>query len=320
MSGTGRCTVAVIGAGTIGLSWITLFLAHGLRVRVNSRRPHAEQIVAEGLRIFAPTLPGGGRDPHELASRLEFEPDVAHAVQEVDVVQENSSEDLPLKQELLRVIGQAAPSDALLLSSTSTLLPDDLGAEMDDFSRLVVGHPFNPPHLIPLVEVVGGQRTAPEALAEAVAFYRSVGKVPVVLRKAVPRFVANRLQSALLQESIHLVREGVVTMEELDSVVTQSIGLRWSTVGPFQAFHLGGGEGGLRRWLSHLGTGLEQSWRELGRPRMTEETINLLGVEAERAFGGKSYAQLVTERDKKQNAVLEALAEADGSSITERGQ
>ncbi|UGY92993.1 3-hydroxyacyl-CoA dehydrogenase NAD-binding domain-containing protein [Streptomyces gobiensis] len=300
--------VAVIGAGTIGLGWITLFLSHGLTVRVNSRRTGAERIVRDGLRVFAPTLPGGARDPEELAARLEFEPDVAHAVEGVDVVQENSPEDLPLKQELFKLVGEAAPPEALLLSSTSTLLPDDMGALMADRSRLIVGHPFNPPHVVPLVEVVGGAATAPGALEEAAAFYRSVGKVPVVLRKAVPRFVANRLQSALLQECVHLVREGVVGIEELDDIVTHSIGLRWSTVGPFLAFHLGGGEGGLRHWLTHLGTGLERSWQELGHPRMDPETIEFLSTQAERAFGNRSYAELATERDRKQNAVLNALA------------
>ncbi|MFF8957362.1 3-hydroxyacyl-CoA dehydrogenase NAD-binding domain-containing protein [Streptomyces sp. NPDC014894] len=307
MNATGRTTVAVVGAGTIGVGWITLFLAHGLTVRVNSRRPDAESHVAEGLRTFAPTLPGGPRDPRELARRLEFEPDVARAVSGVDVVQENAPENLPLKQELFRIIGEAAPPTALLLSSTSTLLPDLMGAEMKDSSRLVVGHPFNSPHLVPLVELVGGGQTTPETLEEAADFYRSIGKTPVELRRAVPRFVANRLQAALLQESIHLVREGVVTMEELDTVVTRSIGLRWAAVGPFEAFHLGGGEGGLRGWLSHLGPGLETAWAELGRPRMTEETVEALGAEAERLFGDRTYRRLAQDRDHKQRAVLDAL-------------
>ncbi|RBL84278.1 hypothetical protein DDE05_24900, partial [Streptomyces cavourensis] len=254
--------------GDIGLGWITLFLGNGLDVRVNSRRPEARSVVLRGLRTFAPTLPGGaGLDPEELLERVTFEPDVARAVADADVVQENAPEDLPLKQELFRTVGEAAPEHALLLSSTSTLLPDAMGERMKDSGRLVVGHPFNSPHIVPLVEVVGGERTDPAAVAEAVGFYRSVGRTPVVLRKPIARLVANRLQSALLRESIHLVREGVVSMEELDTVVTQSIGLRWSTIGPFHAFHLGGGEGGLRKWLGHLGTGLEESWAELGSPR-----------------------------------------------------
>ncbi|WP_411074506.1 3-hydroxyacyl-CoA dehydrogenase NAD-binding domain-containing protein [Streptomyces sp. cmx-4-7] len=323
MSGTGRPTVAVIGAGTIGLGWITLFLGHGLDVRVNSRRPEARSIVLEGLCTFVPTLPGGAdSDPEEFLERVTFEPDVARAVEGADVVQENAPEDLLLKQELYGRIGEAAPAHALLLSSTSTLLPDAMGERMKDSGRLVVGHPFNSPHVVPLVEVVGGERTDPDAVAEAVDFYRSVGRTPVVLRRPIARFVANRLQSALLRESIHLVREGVVTMEELDTVVTRSIGLRWSTIGPFHAFHLGGGEGGLRKWLGHLGVGLERSWAELGSPRMTEETIDALGSEAERLFGGTGYARLCLERDLRHRAVLDALAavEAERGTVTGSGE
>ncbi|BCJ61885.1 3-hydroxyacyl-CoA dehydrogenase NAD-binding domain-containing protein [Micromonospora endophytica] len=305
----GRPTrVTVIGAGTIGLGWIALFAAHGLDVIVNSRRPEAERIVVDQLRLFAETMPGGPRDPAELAARLRFVPDLATAVADAEVVQENAPEDRDLKRDLYLAIAAAAPPGALLLSSTSTMPPDEIASDLDDPGRVVVGHPFNPPHVIPLVEVVGGTRTQPQAIAEAVAFYRSVGKVPVVLRKPVPRFVANRLQSALLQECIHLVREGVVTMEELDRVVTHSIGLRWATVGPFEAFHLGGGAGGLRRWLTHLGRGLEQSWQELGHPRLTEECIDFLGAEADRTYGSGNHDRLSVERDLKQNAVIDALS------------
>ncbi|MGW2370362.1 3-hydroxyacyl-CoA dehydrogenase NAD-binding domain-containing protein [Streptomyces sp. NPDC001667] len=300
--------VTVIGAGTIGLSWITLFLAHGRRVRVNSRRPDAAEVVARGVELFAPTLPLGGADPAELMELLEFEPDMERAVRDAAVVVENAPEDLALKQELFARVGAAAPADTLFLSSSSTLLADEMGALMPDRGRLVVGHPLNPPHLVPLVEIVGGEATTPEAVAEAVEFFRSVGKTPVVLRKPITRFVANRLQSALLQESIHLVREGVVTVSELDEIVTQSVGLRWSVIGPFQAFHLGGGEGGLRQWLTRRGGGLEQSWRELGRPRMDDATIDALSSAAEEDFGSRSYEQLAADRDAKQNAVLSALA------------
>jgi ketoreductase RED1 len=305
-------TVAVVGAGTIGLGWIALFLGHGLRVRVNSRRAEAPRIVAEGLELFAPFLPEGTADPAGFAERLEFEPDLEKAVADADVVVENAPENLGLKQELFERIGKAAPGTALLLSSTSTLSPDDMGARMADSSRLVVGHPFNPPHVVPLVEVVAGERTSPEAVREAVEFYESVGRVPVVLHKPILAFAANRLQSALLRESVHLVREGVVTLEELDRVVTQSIGLRWATVGPFLAFHLGGGHGGLRKWLGTLGAGLERGWEQLGRPPMDDETIRSLIEQAEAAYGHRSYEEWVRDRDAKQTAILRSIAEVEG--------
>ncbi|MCF6525435.1 3-hydroxyacyl-CoA dehydrogenase NAD-binding domain-containing protein [Streptomyces sp. JJ36] len=310
MSQSQQRTVTVIGAGTIGLGWIALFLGYGLRVRVNSRRPEAERIVAEGLELFAPFLPEGTEDPAGFPDRLEFEPDLERAVAGADVIVENAPENLELKQELFARVGKAARADALILSSTSTLDPDDMGALMADSARLVVGHPFNPPHVVPLVEVVAGERTAPEAVREAVDFYASVGRHPVVLRKPVLAFAANRLQSALLRESVHLVKEGVVSLEELDQVVTHSIGLRWATVGPFLAFHLGGGTGGLRKWLGTLGAGLEKGWELLGTPSLDEETIGSLIDQAEQAYGTDRYEELVRERDTRQTAVLRALAEA----------
>ncbi|ATZ29783.1 3-hydroxyacyl-CoA dehydrogenase NAD-binding domain-containing protein [Streptomyces lavendulae] len=312
MSGREERVVTVIGAGTIGLGWIALFLGHGLNVRVNSRREDAPRIVAEGLELFAPYLPEGSADPAGFAERLTFEPDLELAVADADVIVENAPENLELKQELYERIGKAAPSSALLLSSTSTLNPDDMGARMADSSRLVVGHPFNPPHVVPLVEVVAGERTSEQAVAEAVTFFESVGRVPVVLHKPILAFAANRLQSALLRESVHLVREGVVTLEELDRVVTHSIGLRWATVGPFLAFHLGGGQGGLRKWLGTLGSGLERGWEQLGRPPMDDETIRSLIEQAEAAYGSKTYEEHVKDRDAKQTAILRSLAEVNG--------
>ena len=310
-NGSGTRTVTVIGAGTIGLGWIALFLGHGLRVRVNSRRADAPAHVNEALELLSPFLPEGTADPATFAARLEFEPDLERAVAGADVVVENAPENLELKQELFERIGKAARPDALLLSSTSTLNPDDMGARMADSGRLVVGHPFNPPHVVPLVEVVAGERTSAEAVQEAVAFFESVSRVPIVLRKPILAFAANRLQSALLRESVHLVREGVVTLEELDRVVTHSIGLRWATIGPFLAFHLGGGTGGLRKWLTTLGAGLESGWELLGRPPMDDETIRSLIEQAEQAYGAMSYEELVRARDTKQTAILRTLARTD---------
>jgi ketoreductase RED1 len=298
-------TVTVIGAGTIGLGWTTLFLARGLNVRVNSRNPDAARVVREAVELHAPGVPGGA-DPADLLSRLELEPDLERAVAGADLVQENTPEDLALKRELFARIERAAPPEALLLSSTSALPPAAIGADLKEPGRVIVGHPFNPPHVVPLVEVVGGD---PDLVPRVVEFYRSVGKVPVVLRKPILGFAANRLQSALLRESIHLVREGVLTVGELDQVVTGSIGLRWATVGPFLAFHLGGGPGGLQHWLSHLGVGLEAGWAQLGQPSMDDETVQLLIEQADRAYGDQTFEELTVDRDVRQNAILDVLAE-----------
>jgi len=210
-------TAAVIGAGTIGLSWATLFSAHGMRVLVNDPRPDLDETVQASVRQFAATLPGGARDGDELLSRIDVAADVEQAVAGADVVQENGPEDIGFKQELFVRIERAVPAEAMLLSSTSGLMPSDISRDMAEPGRVLVGHPFNPPHVIPLIEVVPGHETIPEAVEAAVAFYRWLGKVPVVLRKEIGGFVANRLQSALFRESVNLVLQGVVTPAELDA-------------------------------------------------------------------------------------------------------
>ncbi|WP_329337300.1 3-hydroxyacyl-CoA dehydrogenase NAD-binding domain-containing protein [Streptomyces sp. NBC_00663] len=302
-------TVAVLGTGTIALGWTALFAAAGLDVRISSTRPDAEEQVTRALPLYARSLPGGRLPPERLASRLTFWGSPAEAAEGAQVVQENVLENLALKQDVFRAVAEAAP-DALLLSSTSTLLPADLGATLDKPGRVIVGHPFNPPHIVPLVEVVAAEEAEPARVEAVMDFYRGLGKTPVLLRRAVPGFVANRLQSALLRESIHLVREGVVTVGELDDIVTASLGSRWAVTGPFRAFHLGGGEGGLRHLMAHLGDGLERGWAGLGNPAVDEELKETLLDQADEAFGGYDYQRLAAWRDRGQNAVIAAVRES----------
>jgi ketoreductase RED1 len=175
--------------------------------------------------------------------------------------------------------------------------------------RMMVGHPFNPPHIMPLVEIVPGQKTAPEAVAEAAAFYRALGKAPVVLHREINGFVGNRLQAAVLRESIYLVQQGVVSVEELDRVVTNSLGLRWSAVGPFQGIHLGGGPGGIAHFLTHLGPVFQGLFNELGEAHITAETAAQLVRQTEQAYGPMPNPRMAGERDRKQLGVLRSKAE-----------
>jgi ketoreductase RED1 len=297
--------VAVIGAGLIGLSWATLFAAHGYTVRVQDPRPDVGQEVEAAVRHYT-RLQGAAARPEELLSRIRVVDDVETAVAGADVVQENAPERLPLKQELFARIEAAAPERALIASSTSALMPSDLAREMRTPERLVVGHPFNPPEVIPLVEVVPGERTAPWAVEKAVAFYRSVGKKPVVLHKEINGFVANRLQSTLFRECVWLVSQGVVSAEELDRIVTESIGIRWATAGPFESFHLGGGPGGMRHFLEHLGPGMARRWKIVEQPELDEATVELISGQVEERFAGRGYEELTDVRDRAQLAVIEA--------------
>ncbi|MGE7435687.1 3-hydroxyacyl-CoA dehydrogenase NAD-binding domain-containing protein [Kitasatospora sp. NPDC001175] len=296
--------VTVIGAGVIGASWTALFLARGLTVTVNDPLPDVERVVHDQLRQAVPGLRALGLPTAGLEGNLRFEADLDRAVADADAVQENGPERLDFKQELFGRIEQAARPDTLLLSSTSGIRATGIAQAMKHPGRLVIGHPFNPPHLVPLVEVVPGERTDPDTVRRAVAFYTALGKKPQVLRREVPGFVANRLQAALFREAVDLVVKGVVTEQELDEIVTSSIGPRWAVAGPFRSFHLGGGPGGLPHFLQHLGPGLEGMWRDLGTPKPDQATVQLL---SEQADFGASVEELESARDEAQIKVMRAL-------------
>ncbi|MFE7400719.1 3-hydroxyacyl-CoA dehydrogenase NAD-binding domain-containing protein [Streptomyces sp. NPDC057557] len=208
---------------------------------------------------------------------------------------------------------QATRPDTLLLTSTSGIRATDIAEAMKQPGRLVVGHPFNPPHLVPLVEVVPGEKTDPATVERAVAFYTALGKKPQVLRKEVPGFVANRLQAALFREAISLVARGVVTESQLDDIVTSSIGLRWAVEGPFRTFALGGGPGGLLHFLEHLGPGLQSLWDDLGTPTLDKPTVRLL---SQQAVSDVPIDTLAAQRDRAQIKVMHALGETPHDAST----
>lgn len=301
---------AMIGAGLIGSSWTALFLGHGLRVTVYDPRPDIEPVVRAGLRAVAPTLKDLGMEVASLVEdtgALIFEADLAAAVADADVVQENAPERLELKQQLWASIEASARPDALLASSSSALPATAIAERMRQPGRLIIAHPFNPPHLVPLVEVVPGPRTDPAIAERAIAFYTAMGKRPQLLRMEIPGFVANRLASALFREAVHLVSQGVVTEQELDEIVTSSIGLRWAIAGPFQTYHLGGGPGGLPAFLEHFRTTTEETWHALGAPFLDEPTLALLSEQAQH-FGG-TVEQLAARRDQAIVQLIRTLRE-----------
>ena len=300
--------VAVIGAGVIGASWTAVFLAHGLSVLINDPRDDVEAVVHDYIGKASSTLESLGLPTKNLAAKLRFEADLARAVSDADLVQENGPERVVFKQDLWARIELHVPAHALLLSSSSAKTATEQSIKMRNPGRLLIGHPFNPPHLIPLVEVVPGERTEPEAVADAVAFYKALGKVPRVLRKEIQGFVANRLQRAIFRECCHLVLEGVVTVDELDDVVTSSIGLRWAADGPFRSFHLGGGPGGFVSFFRQFAPGMEAAWKSQAAVMLDAKSQQIIIDQAEASFAATPPEKLERERDKKQLAILNALA------------
>ena len=302
--------VAVIGAGVIGASWTALFLAHGLNVVVNDPRNEIEKIVHDYIEASLPVLETLGLPTTDLTKNLRFEQNLRRAVADADLVQENGPERIEFKQDLWARIDKVVKREALLLSSSSARTATEQARDMANPGRMLVGHPFNPPHLIPLVEVVPGEKTHPDATADAVAFYAALGKVPRVLRKEMQGFVANRLQRAIFRESVYLVLEGVVTADELDDIVTNSIGLRWAADGPFRSFHMGGGPGGFRAFFKQFAPGMSAAWQKVSPVTLDEAAQRKVIEQADASFGARPMDELEAERDAKQLAIIRALKDA----------
>jgi ketoreductase RED1 len=232
--------------------------------------------------------------------------DLSDAVRDADVVQENGPESVGFKKDLFARLVHDAPKHALLASSSSALPATTFTEGIEDAGRILIGHPFNPPHLMPLVEIVPGERTTEDAVSAAVDFYTFLGRTPVVVRKEMPGFVGNRLQNAINREASYLVQQGVVTPEDVDKVVTNSLGIRYATIGPFLSGHLGGGPGGYRHLADHIGKEMDKM--QLGEVTQDPKVRERLIEAVEKTYGADSYAELAAERDRKQLAVLNALA------------
>ncbi|WP_372665135.1 3-hydroxyacyl-CoA dehydrogenase NAD-binding domain-containing protein [Amycolatopsis kentuckyensis] len=303
-------TVACVGAGVIGGGWVAHFLARGFRVHAWDPAPDAEAKLRRLVDAAWPALTSLGLDEGASRDNLVVAPTLAEAVADATFVQESAPEDLPLKQKLLAEIDAATPAGIVIASSTSGYGMTEMQADARTPERLVVGHPFNPPYLIPLVEVVGGERTEAWAVERAAAFYRRVGKTVLTMDREVPGFVANRLQEALWREALHMVANGEATVEQIDTAITDGPGLRWPVQGPMLTFHLAGGEGGMAHMLDHFGPSLKAPWTRLDAPELTAELRNAVVEGCEYEAGDRTMADLIAERDRAIIAIQRAVEEA----------
>lgn len=307
-------TVACIGAGVIGGGWVAHFLARGYDVHMWDPAPDAEAKVRHRVEAVWPVLTELGLAPGADPGRLVAARTLDSAVADADFIQESGPEALPTKIDLLAHIDSASSPDVVVASSTAGHPMTDMQVGATRPERFVVGHPFNPPYLLPLVEVVGGRSTSAAAVAWASAFYTAAGKSVITMDSEVPGFIANRLQEALWREALHMVAAGEATIEQIDRAVTDGPGLRWAFHGPFTTFHLAGGHGGIAHALEHFDPTEYSQWSRLASPELSKTLKQHLIDGAIATTDGRDVAELTSERDASIAAILRTLRRAEQPS------
>ena len=301
--------IAIVGTGVIGASWSAFYLARGLDVVATDPGPNAEANLRKYVDDAWPLLTSNGLSEHASRDRLTFTTNMQHALDGADFVQENGPERPEFKMKLFADMDAATPIDSIIASSSSGITPSVMQSKCLHPERVLVGHPFNPPHIIPLVEVVGGARTSPEAVRRALAFYTSAGKKAIHLKKEVPGHVANRLQSALYREVLYLIEQGVLSVEDADDAVSYGPGLRWSVMGPSLQWHLGGGEGGIKHFMEHLLPAMVVGWKALGTPTVTLDLQRAVADGVLHEAAGRSVEELAQEENETLVGLLRLRAE-----------
>ncbi|MEH2548431.1 3-hydroxyacyl-CoA dehydrogenase [Bradyrhizobium sp. AZCC 2262] len=309
--------IAIIGTGVIGASWTALYLAKGLQVVATDIAPNAEAALRKFVETAWPALKRLGLSPGASQSNLKFTADIAQALAGADLVQENGPERIDFKQKLYGQLDELLPPDAIIASSSSGLTMSEIqkGAASHP-ERCVIAHPFNPPHLIPLVEIVGGAKTSEATIRRADEFYTSIGQRTVRVNKEMPGHVANRLQAALSREIYYLVAEGVVSAADVDTALSWGPGLRWGVMGGMMLNHLGGGPGGIEHFFQQFTGPMTAWWKTLGSPVLTPEVQTQLISSVHAEVGSRTIQDLEAERDEVLLGLIELRKKAARSSQT----
>jgi 3-hydroxyacyl-CoA dehydrogenase len=309
--------VAIIGTGVIGASWTALFLAKGLDVIATDVAPDAETALRRFVKAAWPALERLGLAPGASQSRLTFTRHLPTAVKGADLVQENGPERIDFKKKLYGQLDELLPPDVIIASSSSGLTMSEIQSGCPSHpERCVIAHPFNPPHLVPLVEIVGGAKTSEETIARVFEFFKGLGKQAIRVHKEVPGHVANRLQAALAREVYHLVADGVVSAADVDTALCWGPGLRWGLMGNMMLNHLGGGQGGIEHFFQQFAGPMTAWWKVLGQPVLTPEVQKKLIDSVHAEVGSRSIDELEAERDEMLLGLLELRtkpAEASGA-------
>jgi carnitine 3-dehydrogenase len=302
-------TVALVGGGMIGGGWAARCLANGFDVIAYDPAPRGEEILRAKVENAWPALTKVGLHPEADPARLRMASSIAEAVAEADFVQESVPERLELKIAIHREIDAAAAPDVIVASSTSGLKPSDFQAECAHPERVLVGHPFNPVYLLPLVEIVAGEKTAQDSRERAAAFYERLGMYPLQCRTEVEGFLSDRLQEALWRENLHMLAEGHATTKEMDDAIVYGPGLRWAFMGVNRTFALAGGDQGMRHFMEQFGPALKLPWTKLEAPELTEDLIDTVVAGTEDQLAGTTIREMERLRDDCLIAIMEALAQ-----------
>lgn len=290
--------VAVIGTGVIGNGWIIRFLANGFDVVAFDPADGAEERTRAAIDRAWESVEALGLKEGASKERLTFVSTLEEAVQGADLIQENVPERVDVKQAVLHDIDVHSKSNAIIGSSTSGIKPTDLQEKLKNPEKLVVAHPFNPVYLLPLVEIVGGEKTTQNTIDTAYKIYESAQMKPMVIDKEIEGFIADRLMEALWREALHLVNDGVATTEEVDKAITYGAGLRWAQMGPFMTFHLAGGDQGMRHMLEQFGPALKLPWTKLEAPELTDELKERVITGCENFANDRSVEELERQRNE----------------------
>lgn len=303
-------TVGIVGGGVIGSGWAARCLAHGLDVIATDPAPEAESAMRDSIANAWPALTRVGLKPGAAMDRLVFLRTTAEVAAKSDFVQESAPERIDLKRKLHAEIDAAARPEVIIASSSSGLLPSEFQADCRHPERVIVGHPFNPVYLLPLVEVLGGKNTAPSAIDNAMTFYTGIGMQALKVRKEIDGYIADRLQEALWREILHLVNDGIATTGEIDDAIRYGPGIRWAFMGTNLIFHLAGGEGGMKHMLEHFGPALELPWTNHKAPKLTRDLIDRMVEGTNAQAKGWSIKDLERFRDDCIIRVMQAVDDA----------
>jgi 3-hydroxyacyl-CoA dehydrogenase len=306
--------IAIVGTGVIGASWAAEYLARGFDVVATDPGPNAEANLRKYVDEAWKDLTSIGLSKGASRDRLTFTKDSKEALSKADFVQENGPERPDFKMKLFADMDDAAPIDSIIASSSSGITPSVMQSKAKHPERILVGHPFNPPHIIPLVEVVGGTKTSPEAIQQAIAFYASIGKKPIRLNKELPGHVGNRLQAALYKEIMYLIQNNVLSVEDADVAVSYGPGPRWGVMGPSLQWHLGGGAGGIKHFMDHLMDPLAGMIKTLGTPDVTPQLKQTIVEGVLREAGNRSVDELAQAENEVIIGLLRSRTQSENGA------